>query len=123
MSEPHASLRVTRIVLPVHLGWEAHERSATQPVEVELELRFGRPPAACATDALTDAVDYGELVGRISELARAREYRLIEHLARTLFGAAREGLPDGCRLALTVAKWPPLKEVEGMAAFRLAEWE
>jgi dihydroneopterin aldolase len=123
VSEPHASLRVTRIVLPVHLGWESEERSATQPVEVELELRFERPPRACATDDLQDAVDYGDLVQRLSGLARARAYRLIEHLGRALFDATREALPDRCRLALTVSKWPPLEEVEGVAAFRLAEWE
>jgi len=123
VSDLNASLRVTRIVVPVHLGWEADERAATQPVEVELELRFDRPPAGCETDELAGTVDYGELVHRISELARSREFRLIEHLGSVLFDAVRQGLPRGCRLALTVAKWPPVEEVEGVAAFRLADWE
>ena len=123
MSQPRASLRVTRVTIPVRLGWDVEERGRPQPVEIEVEVRFGEPPAACASDRLDQTVDYGALVERLHARATAGEYRLLEHLGTALYQAARVDLPAGVRVALTVAKRPPLDLVLGSASFRLADWD
>jgi dihydroneopterin aldolase len=118
----YASLRLSRVVVPVRLGWSDAERASPQPVAVDLELRFATPPAACDTDRLADAVDYAALVGRVGALAASAEHRLIEHLARVLRDGLRSLLPEGTGLAVTVSKQPRLASLEGGASFRIGDW-
>ena len=92
---PWTSLHLSGIAVPGRLGWEQPERTQPQPVTVDLVLRFPAPPRACATDELSDTVDYAALVHRIISRSATGEYRLLERLARVLHDAVREGLPRG----------------------------
>ncbi len=69
------NLRVDCIV-----GIYAHERQATQPVfiDVELDYDFAAP---AASDAIADAVDYDGVASGLSELLQRRQYQLIETMA------------------------------------------
>ncbi len=71
------SLRLRRIVVPVHVGVSAGERSRAQDVllDIDLELPVGRYPA---TDDLESTVDYGEIVSAADACATEQPYRLLE---------------------------------------------
>ena len=117
-----ASLRLSRLVVPVRLGWTDAERAEPQPVAVDLEIRFAAPPAACRSDELAGTVDYGVLARCVAEVAAASEVRLVEFLGQALYDALCVRLPAGASLAVTVTKRPPLAGVEGSASFRLGDW-
>lgn len=117
-----ARLHVRGISLDVHLGHLADERVRPQRVEVEVLIRFGRPPRAVETDELADTVCYDVLVQRMREVVDDREFRLVEHLAGALFAALRPEVADGDALELRVRKvTPPVPEIGGGAEFVLSD--
>jgi FolB domain-containing protein len=121
-SRQHAILRLDRVLTEVRLGWSEAERSAPQVVSMALALRFPAPPAATATDALRDTVDYATLVSKLREICGRGEYRLLERLAEALYREARAAVPADVGLSITVAKDPRLPGVEGRASFALRDW-
>jgi dihydroneopterin aldolase len=63
-----------------HHGVHAWEQEGGQRFVLDLEL-VPRSAAACETDRLSDAVDYGELAAAAVEAATRRRYALLERLA------------------------------------------
>ena len=59
------------------------EQKITQTLVLDIELACDVPRAA-ASDELADAVDYKHLTERVLEVARARNYALIETLIEDL---------------------------------------
>lgn len=117
-----ARLHVRGISLDVRLGHLAEERARPQRVEVEVLIRFARPPRAVETDELADTVCYDVLVQRMREVVADREFRLVEHLAGALFEAVRGAVPVQDALELRVCKVaPPVPEIGGGAEFVLSD--
>src|SRR5262245_19947077 len=110
--------------LSVHLGCGADERAAPQPVDLDVSIRWAKPPAACASDDLGDTVCYADLI----EAARARvaghEFKLVEHLAQILYDTRRPLVPRDAELWLRVTKLrPPVANLSGGVSFALGDFE
>ncbi len=69
------NLRVDCIV-----GIYAHERAATQPVFIDVELDYDFAVPA-ASDAIADAVDYDGVARGLTDLLDRRRFQLIETMA------------------------------------------
>jgi dihydroneopterin aldolase len=109
---------VRDLQLPARIGVSAEERAAPQDVLVTAEMVADLSPAG-ASDTLEDTVDYHFAVRTISELVRASDSRLLEHLAEDI--AAR--LLD-LRLVMSVTvevrkKAPPVEENVGAIAVHI----
>ena len=63
-------------------------------VDVELDLEDER---AAASDRIEDAVDYREIVARVSQVSDARSYHLLEALAVAVAEALADRLSGACR--------------------------
>ena len=114
-------LRLRRLELPIHLGWSDEERSASQIIEIDLDIGFPSPPRACVTDDLTDGVDYSHLVEVLRDLAARRSYALLEHFTQEAIGALRKAVAPSISLKLTVTKFPALEGLRGGASFTLED--
>ncbi len=62
------------------VGIYDHERTKAQPLVVDVELDYDFA-AAARSDAIGDAVDYDRVAVGIVELARQRQFQLIETFA------------------------------------------
>src|SRR5262245_31578345 len=110
--------------LSVRLGCGADERATAQAVDLDVSVRFAKPPRACQSDDLDDTVCYADLI----EAARARvagnEFKLVEHLAQVLYDALRPLVPRDAELWLRVTKLrPPVAELAGGVSFALGDFE
>lgn len=74
-------LRGLRLLATV--GVLDHERSAPQPVEIDVDLVCDLA-VADRTDDLGDTVDYGDVCARIDAIARSRPFALLETLAESI---------------------------------------
>jgi len=70
-------------------GAYAGEQDTPQPFDVAVRL-YGDFAAACASDALSDAVDYAELHRRIVAVVEERSFALLERLAAEIVRAVFE---------------------------------
>lgn len=119
----HSQLLVPCIRCQSRIGCSDHERVDPRGVRVFIALAFSTPPEATTSDALADTVDYAALAARVTTLCGARPYRLLEHLARTLYDELRRDLPAQVQLWLDVAKeHSPLAEMEVSPRFGLGDW-
>ena len=87
------------------IGERADERDRLQKLRVDVALEV--PPAAAASDRLTDTVDYAALTEAIRSALVEAKCRMIEHAAKVAFGvcAAACGAAAGARpLRVTVTK-------------------
>lgn len=71
------------------VGIYAFERQKTQPVIVDLGMWVNTARAA-ATEDVAHTVDWAAVAQAVSDLVRARHYRLIETLAETLASSVME---------------------------------
>ena len=74
------------------------EKYRPQPFEIDLVIEADLGDAGLSDD-LADTVDYGEVVGRVSEVATSRSFGLLEALAEAVAG---EVLSDERAEAVTV---------------------
>src|SRR5262245_58043391 len=110
--------------LSVHLGCGAEERAVPQPVDLDVTVRFAELPAACETDKLEDTLCYADLIEAARARVRGREWKLVERLARELYGALRPLVSPGAELALRVTKLhPPVADLAGGVSFALGDFE
>ena len=70
-----SALRISCII-----GIHPHERSAEQTIELDLEVEQDFA-AATASDDFTHTSDYAAMAEHLTDLARRREYQLIETFA------------------------------------------
>ena len=114
----HTELTIRGISLPIRLGCSADERLNSQPVEIDLTIRFETPPRGMVTDRLEDTVCYDALVGAIKEAVSDREFSLIEHLANEILTSLRRIVESEHKLRVTVRKIsPPVPEITKGAEF------
>ena len=71
-------LRVSAII-----GVRAWERQLRQPLLIDLGFAIEAASAA-ASDAIDDALDYGAVARRVTELTQASSFQLIESLAESI---------------------------------------
>lgn len=90
--KPVNQLTLSRLRLPVHLGWTDEERAVPQLVEANLFIRFPEPPPACQTDELKDTVCYAEICEKLSQGLEGRSFKLIERLAAHFYSTVKEAL-------------------------------
>lgn len=103
------SLRLLDIDCRSGIGVTSEERARPQPIRVDLHLSLDLE-AAGNSDSIDLTVDYVNVVARVRAIAAAREYRLVEALARTLCRRLLEENPIE-RVQVTVRKRP--EELEG----------
>jgi dihydroneopterin aldolase len=76
-------VRVAGLALSALIGVDAWERHVRQTVRIDIEFDVDASTAA-ATDDLADAVDYGAVARRITDLVENSGFRLIETLAERI---------------------------------------
>lgn len=76
-------LRVTGLTLSALIGERAWERRIRQTIRIDLEFDVDAARAA-ATDDLAQALDYGVVARRVTELVGGSEFKLIETLAERI---------------------------------------
>ena len=103
-----------------HCGVTEAERRQPQPILVDLELQCPNARAA-HTDTLTDTVDYGAIVERVTQIATISQYCLVEslaaHITKTLF---RE-FPISNIKAWVRKITPPLDHIDGSVGVRFSQ--
>jgi len=69
-----------------HIGITEEERHRTQPIGVDLELRYpeGVWNAAAQSDDIAQAIDYTAVIQRVVEVGTAGKYQLLERLAEEI---------------------------------------
>lgn len=121
------NLMVRGLRLMVHLGCGAEERRNPQPVDLDLALKFTRPPSGCESDELEDTVCYGELSERLAAYCEGKQFKLVESLAAQLFRVAKETTNVKFRdavLSLRVTKLhPPVANLNGGVTFTIGDWD
>lgn len=84
-----------RIIIPAlpleaSVGVPAEERATKQEVLVSLTLHLDLAPAG-SSDSLSDTVDYDAVCAAVTDVVRARPYRLIEAVAESVASAVLRG--------------------------------
>ena len=93
-------LRVTCVI-----GALAHERTAPQPLSIDVDL-YADLSGAGATDDLSRTVDYGAVCDRIAALCEQAQPQLLERLAE-LIAAELCGIDAVTAATVTVTKLRP----------------
>jgi dihydroneopterin aldolase len=76
-------LQITGLRVSAVIGVRAWERQLRQPLLIDLCLAIDAT-AAAATDQIDDALDYGAVARRVTELTETGNFRLIETLAEAI---------------------------------------
>lgn len=118
MKTLHSDLSIKTFKLNVFLGWSDQERQYEQTVIVDIDIHFPHPPKACETDHLGDTACYHTLLDLIHDKTHTRHFRLIEHLAQTIFRIVEPSLPKQTKLAVSVTKHPAIEGLSGGVSFR-----
>jgi 7,8-dihydroneopterin aldolase/epimerase/oxygenase len=103
-TQHHGRILITGIPLRCHLGITAGERQLDQPISVDVQLDINLTQAA-ASDNLADTVDYSAVRAALEQVAGAKHYDLVEHLASRMIDAVLAGFPTVLGMELTV--WKP----------------
>ena len=85
------------------VGIYEHERQASQPVILDIEFDYDFA-AATASEVITDAVDYDDIVSAVRELLRQRQFQLIETMAAETAAMLLHRVPSLLRVRLEVGK-------------------
>jgi dihydroneopterin aldolase len=73
-------ITLTGIKLHPHIGTTPEERENPQECRADLTI-WGDFEGAAAMDSLDDSIDYCRVLAAVQQIARAREYNLLETLA------------------------------------------
>ncbi|ANH78560.1 dihydroneopterin aldolase [Candidatus Chlamydia sanziniae] len=107
----------------LYLGCSPEERHFKQPVLVSVTLSFYKEPVACVSDNLADACCYIKLTSLIEEIASAKPYALVEHLAKSLLDGLDVSFGDrASEISLEVAKErPPVPNLLKPIRFKMSK--
>jgi dihydroneopterin aldolase len=92
------------------LGVYEYERKDVREMVAHLDL-FVDNDAACLSDKLQDTVDYDEVTLRFRQVAAAKHYYLIEHLAHSLLESL-SGMAHLASASIEIQKFGCVKGVE-----------
>ena len=76
-------LQITGLRVAAVIGVHDWERQLRQPLLIDVNLAIDAAPAA-ASDAIDDALDYGAVARRVTELTETSRFQLIETLAESI---------------------------------------
>lgn len=71
---------ISELKVPTKLGVPEWERMTPQTIILDIEIGYDLTNA-CKSDAITDTIDYGAVVGRIRETLTENSFQLVEALA------------------------------------------
>ena len=71
---------ISELKVQTKLGVPDWERILPQTIILDIEIGYDLSKA-CISDAITDTIDYGAVVGRIRETLSAHSFQLVEALA------------------------------------------
>ncbi len=94
---------LTELRVDCIVGIYPHEREQIQTVMLDVELDYDFAPAA-GSDAITDAVDYDQVVASGTELIQARKFRLIETMAEQTAAMLLDRVRAVSAVRLTIRK-------------------
>lgn len=114
----HDRIEIRGIVVPTVVGALDHERTAAQPIRIDLDLHVDTHEAGVSDD-LSDTADYGDVVERVADVVREAKDVLLERLA----GRIADCVLDIRRVEavdVTVTKLrPPIPEVVDTTGIRI----
>ncbi len=120
--KPIYTLEIRKLVLGVHLGCSADERSNAQDVSFSARFRFASIPAGANTDELSDSLCYAQVSDLILSTVTGREFKLIEHLGHVVFTNLKTLAGSDIRIELEVHKLnPPVMHLRDGSAFTISE--
>lgn len=111
------SILFFKVNLEVALGWEEIERKIKQCVLVEIKITFKTPPLGCETDNLENTYCYDAIIKTIQKKLDFTEFRLLEHLAYSLYDLVKNALSGNELISIRVSKKIPIVNLEGDATF------
>jgi dihydroneopterin aldolase len=76
-------LQITGLRVSTVIGVRGWERQLRQPLMIDLGFSIDAS-AATTSDAIDDALDYGAVARRVTELTEASSFQLIESLAESI---------------------------------------
>ncbi len=83
MMKEFDTVGLTAMQLECIVGIHPHERTAPQPLHIELEMHFDRKPNAFGK-TLADSVDYSVVAGEVAFALEVGKFRLLETAAEAL---------------------------------------
>ena len=93
-----ATLKVKDLDVICVIGCGEAERSSTQKIALDLELEYDISEAALSDD-INKAVNYVDIVRRLSEVCQERKFRLVERL--------------GCECCQVIFdEWPKVQKIK-----------
>lgn len=118
-----AVLKISDLMLSVHLGCTPVERSKKQEVRISFQIKLSQLPGACLSDMLSQTVCYETLIESIKRAVDShRELNTVERLAQICFQNLKEQLPKDSRLHLSIHKAnPPIDFLKGGVYFELSD--
>lgn len=112
------SIRLRDLRVTCVIGALAHERTAPQPLSIDVDL-YADLSQAGATDDLSLTVDYGAVCDRIVALCDDAQPQLLERLAELIAGELC-GIDAITAVTVTVTKLrPPVAADLGTSAVRI----
>jgi 7,8-dihydroneopterin aldolase/epimerase/oxygenase len=76
-------INISELVVPASIGVTDEERAITRPLTIDISMQVD-VAAAGVSDDLDDTVSYHTVAVAVAELVRAKERKLIEHLAEEI---------------------------------------
>lgn len=117
-----ASITICDLVTDVFLGVTDEEKLCAQQVRWQVVIHFATAPVGCSSDNIADTVCYDQIAKLIAELAAAKKYNLLEHLASSAMGQIKQII--SAQVTLSVSKSISKKlnvDLAYMATFTLTQ--
>ena len=115
----HDRIEIRGIVVPTVVGVLDHERTAAQPIRIDLDLHVDTHEAGVSDD-LADTADYGDVVERVADVVREAKDVLLERLAARIADHVLE-IRRVEAVDVTVTKLrPPIPEVVDTTGIRIS---
>lgn len=99
------------LVVECIIGVLDHERTAPQPLHVDLELRY-HPAAAPARDDLALSVDYSQVAVQVAETLQNGRFGLLESAAQAIGTLLAQDYPAVVELRVELRKPRALQDAD-----------
>ena len=106
-------LQITGLRVSAVIGVRAWERQLRQPLLIDLSLAIDAA-AAAASDQIDDALDYGAVARRVTELTETSNFQLIETLAEAIASMVLDEFAPAS-VTITVHKPGAVPQAQGVS--------
>jgi dihydroneopterin aldolase len=97
---------IEKLDIYAYHGFFSEEERLGQRFVLDLALETDLRPSS-VSDALADTVNYGKVVGVVTEVFTTRRFNLLEAAARAVALAVLDGFPPVTRIEVTLRKPTP----------------